>query len=490
MSSTSSSSNLTSGFIDLATYDEPEKYMYGGKDAVSYFVRRVRKSTWFTTVPVVLTTTSNPVFGTQFEANISRAGDYLLYSWFRVTTPQLVLNTTGNAFGSNGRIRWTRNLMHNLIREISFNFNDLVAMRLDNYYLDFWTAFTIPQGKRNGYDNMIGNIDELINPLALGGSGAGITIDSVVLNLPIPMCWSRDTGVSLPTAALPYNDMKMRFNLRNYTELIVLDNISTGVSQAIATTDLVSVPILQCAEVWAEYAIVSGDERKRMGKKPRDILIEQVQTNPPQPVVIANSSSRFDVHLSHSIKALFFAYHNTTNEADRSNYTAASPYVTPSGVNFNPNLASDPIITTSLYYENTQRLSHMGSDYFSLVQPFYKAVSIPKETGYHMYSYTLDLVNCNPMGSTNYGKLTNVTFQFAPSANAQVAGASAGTVASPNVSLTPDGAGVAQTFSFVLVVVNHNIVRISGGALGEKSNFFLCLYFTYLFSLYVLISCS
>lgn len=471
MSSTTSSSNLTSGFIDLATYDEPEKYMYGGKDAVSYFVRRVRKSTWFTTVPVTLTTTSNPTFGQIFEANISRAGDYMLYNWFRITTPQLVLNQTGNQFVTNGvnngRLRWTRNLMHNLITEISYNFNDLVAMRLDNYYLDFWSAFTTPQGKRNGYDNMIGNIDELINPLALGGTNAGLIIDSVVLNLPIPMCWSRDTGVSLPTAALPYNDMKIRFNLAPYTELIVLDNIATGASTAIVTGDLVGTPTLVTADVWAEYAIVSGDERKRMGKKPRDILIEQVQTNPSQTVVITNSTSRFDVHLSHSIKAMFFAYENQTNPADNSNYTAASPYATPNGVNFNPSLASDPIITTSVYYENTQRLSNMGSDYFSLVQPWYKAVSIPKDTGYHMYSYTLDLVNCNPMGSTNYGKLTNVSFQFVPSTNAQTAGSVATTFTPSNPGpLVADGAGVTQTFGFILVVVNHNIVRISGGALG------------------------
>jgi hypothetical protein len=470
MSSTTSSSNLTSGFIDLATFDEPEKYMYGGKDAVSYFVRRVRKSTWFTTVPVTLTTTSNPSFGAIFEANVSRAGDYMLYNWFRVTTPQLVLNQTSNQFVSNGvnngRLRWTRNLMHNLIKEISFNFNDLVAMRFDNYYLDFWTAFTTPQGKRNGYDNMIGNIDELINPLALGGGNAGLVIDSNVLNLPLPSCWSRDTGVSLPTAALPYNDMRIRFNLQPFQNLIVLDNIATGVSTSVQAGDLVGTPTFVTADVWAEYAIVSGDERKRMGKKPRDILIEQVQTNPLQPVVITNNSQRFDVHLSHSIKALFFGYYNTTNPADNSNYTAGSAVPQLNGVNFNPVLASDPIITTSLYYENTQRLSNMGSDYFSLVQPWYKAVSIPKDTGYHMYSYTLDLVNCNPMGSTNYGKLTNVTFQFAPSTAAQTAGASVGTVAAPNANNVSIGAGVTQTFGFILVVVNHNIVRISGGALG------------------------
>ena len=52
--STICTSNLTSGFIDLATYDEQEKYMYGGPDATAYFVRETRKSTWFTQVPVVL----------------------------------------------------------------------------------------------------------------------------------------------------------------------------------------------------------------------------------------------------------------------------------------------------------------------------------------------------------------------------------------------------------------------------------------------------
>src|SRR5579872_1623327 len=146
MSSTSSSSNLTSGFIDLATFDEPEKYMYGGKDSVSYFVRRIRKSTWFTTVPVVLTTNNNPQFNQTFDANISRAGDYLLYVWLRVYTPEIQLDPVNNQFGDQGRIRWTRNPMHNLIRELSITFNDLVEYRLDSYFLDFWAAFVMPGG--------------------------------------------------------------------------------------------------------------------------------------------------------------------------------------------------------------------------------------------------------------------------------------------------------------------------------------------------------
>jgi hypothetical protein len=467
MSSTTASSNLTSGFIDLATFDEPEKYMYGGKDSVSYFVRRIRKSTWFTTVPVVLTTNSNPQFNQIFDANISRAGDYLLYVWFRVFTPQLELDTVHNQFGGNGALRWTRNPMHNLIRELSITFNDLVEYRLDSYFLDFWSAFVMPGGKKNGYENMIGNFNDLINPTAGGGSGT--VIESQVLNLPLPICHSRDTGVSLPTAALPYNEMRLRFNLRNWTELIILDCIggaNAGVSTAVQPGDLLTTPTLSTAQVWAEYAIVSGDERKRMGKKPRDILIEQVQTVSPLTVNVQMNTQRIDIHLSHSIKAFFFALVNNTNNAERSNYTAASPVATNNGVNFFPALATDPIISASLYYENTQRLAHMGSDYYSLVQPWYKAVSIPAETGYHMYSYTLDLVAINPMGSTNYGKLTGVGVEFVPSDNAKVSNASGGTVQNPNAQLITAGAGVAQTFQFLLVALNNNIVRIAGGALG------------------------
>jgi hypothetical protein len=83
-------SNLTSGFIDLATYDELEKYMYGGQDATSYFVRQTRRATWFTQVPVVLSRASGtPDFGNDWSVTISRAGDYLLHTWLRVTIPSV-----------------------------------------------------------------------------------------------------------------------------------------------------------------------------------------------------------------------------------------------------------------------------------------------------------------------------------------------------------------------------------------------------------------
>jgi hypothetical protein len=578
-------SNLTSGFIDLATYDEQEKYMYGGRNATAYFVRETRKSTWFTQVPVVLSKCSgSPAFGQEWSVQISRAGDYLLQTWLRIELPEVAITSstkwdeeTTTAIGCVG-VRWTRNLGHAIIRECCLTFNDLVAARFDNYHLDFWAAFTTPAGKQNGYDNMIGNIGQL------AGLGDVNVLPAAVLNVPLPFFYTRDSGVALPTAALPYNDMRIQFQFRNLGELLIADQcqlpqtnldadqasleatyvggMAYGTQKSICLDNstitslpdvfgkLVSYvaqrppghgnqqgkssssatendgnyqwgiaqgktvpaswkfcktqePKLGSVSVWANYAIVSNDERKRMACAPRDILIEQVQTAPPcgfAPKNV-NTPEQYDIRFSHAIKVLFFAVRNKTLNCEHANYTTAPAYPilncingAQSGTIITTARSYDPIAAASLLYENTYRLANMGSDFYSLVEPWYKAPTIPDKTGYHMYSYSLDFFNLDPMGSTNYGKLTNVSLYVNPSqaavenamdpgchnttgvvnANAGFVHTSACSTQSPTVSLAFPKKGdqnnvrycQQQSYEFIVTAVNNNIVRISGGALG------------------------
>jgi hypothetical protein len=306
---------------------------------------------------------------------------------------------------------------------------------------------------------MIGNFDDLIQPHAPGDA-----IDSFTLNLPLPFFFTRDSGVALPTAAIPYNDMRINVAFRNYTDLLILDDSSptaaTNPSSVISSSDLVGgVPSIPSAQIWANYAIVANEERKRMGCAPRDILIEQVQTAPIQTFNPSQSTRpQYDIRFSHAIKALFFAVRNKTVASEWSNYTAASPVPQGNLVDFSPSGAVDPIVQTSLVYESTQRLAQMGSDYFSLVQPYYHAPVIPLNTGYHMYSYSLDFICLDPMGSTNYGKLTNVSI---------LPEASAGSVAgSGGDGIAGSGQDYTQLYDFIVTAVNNNIIRVSGGALG------------------------
>lgn len=494
-------SNVTSGFIDLATFDEIEKYMYGGSDATAYFVRETRKSTWFTQVPVVLSKASGqPGFGQEWAVSISRAGDYLLQTWLRVEIPAVAL-----ASGSNpgNAIRWTKNLGHNLIKECCITFNDLVAARFDNYHLDFWAAFTVPAGKRDGYNQMIGNIPSLIFPTQNTNNGRATSLPATVLNIPLPFFYTRDSGVALPTAALPYNEMRINFSFRDWSELLVYDLVNVdniGTSSAAyslnsLTTYAVSpsyltggAPQLNNVQVWANYAIVSNDERKRMACAPRDILIEQVQTAPRQTFApVTNSQPQYDIRFSHAIKALFFAVRNKSIASSWSNYTVTQPIVDGDTSSSYPretytatlvNVADDPILNATLTYENTQRLYNMTSDYYSLVNPYYTAPDIPLETGYHLYSYSLDFICLDPMGSTNYGKLTNVSIipqaspaalYFANTATNSTYSASTSPMSWLNYYVASSGNNsyyFSQQYEFILTAVNNNIIRISGGALG------------------------
>jgi hypothetical protein len=452
-------SNITSGFIDIATYDEIEKYMYDGDDAITYFVRSSRKSTWFTQVPVLLSRNNgNAQFDQTWSVGVSRAGDYLIHTWLRVTFPSVVL-LPNNQFGVNGRLRWCKNLMHNLIHCCSISFNDLVAARFDSYHLDFWSAFTTDASKRVGYDNMIGNVHDYIDP-----HRPNEEIPSFTLNLPLPFFYSRNSGVALPTAAIPYNEMHINFVFRDWKQLLILDDVSSAVAQVHVPTvgqDIAQAPSLSNVQVWANYAIVSNRERRKMGCTKRDILIEQVQTAPRQTFnPSTNAHPSYDIRFSHAIKALFFAVRNTTFDNQWSNYTTASPYVRPADevVDYESKYAFDPIKDTSLIYENTNRFTHMGSDYFSFINPWYHAPAIPESTGMHLYSYSLKFFELDPMGSTNYGKLANVS--IVPSASQQAIQASQG------LGPAESGTNFPQSFEFIVTAINNNIVRIAGGALG------------------------
>ena len=446
-------SNVTSAFVDLATLDTLETYLYGGEDAVTYFVRQHVKSTWFSQVPVVLASASGTAdFGNTWSVTVSRAADYLLQTWLEVTTPVITA-------AANHKNFWVKNFMHNLVKEVTITFNDLVAMKIESTQFDFWSAFSVSASKKAGYDAMIG---AGVKTTAANGQDAVFLhgLDASVshkLMLPLPFFFSRESGIALPTAALPYNDMRINFTMRTAAELLTSFNTLTLVELAAASgvtyTAPASISLLK-ARVWANYAIVTNDERALMGQTTRDIAIEQMQAAPITSFTVGGTA-QYDIRFSHGVKALMFGLRNTTR--DTTAYTAGAGFTEGAGGdilsryyvrNFAAEAAGDfdrssPIDTVSLLYENTTRLGSLPSQYFTHVQPFYHAESIPtSEPGIHLYSYALDMMKVDPCGSTNYGMLTNI-------------------------SLIPQSvAGLTGTWELVINGISHNVVRVTGGALG------------------------
>ncbi|MDB4769393.1 hypothetical protein OAG24_00360 [bacterium] len=483
-----SSCNPAHLFIDLATFSELEGFMYGGPDAITWFVAAIQKANWFAFLPIVLRSQGTQDFNQKnISATLNRSGDYVMHAWFRTQIPQIELVQPGGATGIflDSSIRWTRNLMHNLFERINISFNELVVQEFDNYWLDVNFQFRKRGSKRIGYRNMIGDIASMttaVGPgVALGTGGYFTTI--------LPFWFTQDTGIALPVAALPFNEIKINYNIRRWEELIV---VFPGTSAVGGPTGPNTGRVATCADVnvfgqtgtkpslidpatHAHYAVVHNDERVKMGDAPRDMLIRQVQTTQNAPFKDISSRSTFDIRLSHSIVLFAFMAQNTTllnfNSCncggEWSNYTTEINYC-----------GLDPIAFTTLVYENTCRVAQ-GSDYYSLIHPDLLHEATPDETGYHIYSYSvLPWDPLKPAGSTNYSKLANVSVShdMSPAALASAGiGTTSGNPEDQNgVRITyPDSTGalvnLPQKYVHIFPALNWNIGRVANGSFGHPT---------------------
>ena len=474
-----SSQAASNVFIDLATFSEVEGFIYGGPTAITWFVRGVQKANWFSYIPIQLRHQGTFDFGQRnASASVNRSGDYVLACWFRVQIPQVQLGVLDSGTGTvlnifvDASIRWTRNFMHNLFERVSITFNELTVEEFDSCWLDMNYQFRLRGSKRVGYRNMIGDIAAMTNAVGPGvalGTGGNFTV-------PFPFWFAEDTGVALPVAALPFNDIKLNYTFRRLQDLLVVfpgtaaagappgsTNPRVAVLNDVVVVGTTStVPSLQDPQTFAHYAVVHNDERVKMGDAPRDILIHQVQIVQDAPFRDVTTRNSFDLRLSHAVTKFCFAAQNNSTTGEQSNYTTEPDYA-----------GLDPISFTTLTYENTVRLA-MGSDYFSLTHPYYTSTAIPEETGYHMWSYAVHAWLYNPSGSTNYSKLANVTIFHDMSPAAINAANTTNPVTSNGTPIQfPDSAGVLQPFPQTFVhcfrAQNWNIIRVANGSLGHPT---------------------
>jgi len=471
-----SSGNASHLFIDLATFSEIEAFIYGGPEAITWFVAAVQKANWMSFIPITLRHVGTIDFGqSNVCATVNRSGDYVLHCWFRILLPQIEIAPDA-AIYPDATIRWTRNLMHNIFECVTITFNELTVQEFDNHWLDFNFQFRTEGAKRIGYRNMIGDIPSLTTPVppgvALGTGG--------YFSVPLPFFFTQDTGIALPVAALPFNDIKINYKFRQWQDLVVVypGTAAAGGSRPATTQDVRifnsngQQPAFRDPQTNAHYAVVHNDERVKMGDAPRDILIHQIQATQYAPFKDISTTSSFDLRLSHSIILFCFAAQNVSllqrsggGGGEWSNYTTL------------PNYAGlDPITYSTLIYENTVRLAQ-GSDYYSLMLPYLLSDAIPDEVGYHMWTYSLKpWCALKPAGSTNFSKLSNVSLNHQPSPAAQASAGINTASGAPedqegNPIVYPDSNGIEQPFPqnyrHIFVAKNWNIGRVANGSFGH-----------------------
>jgi len=484
----SSSVSTAACFIDLATFSESESFGYGGPHAISWFVAGVQKANWFSLIPIQLRNNGTFDFSQEsVSSTLNRSGDYVLNCWFRCNIPSIGY-TPGGQIPTGNSVRWTRNLMHNLIKRVSITFNELTVEEFDNYWLDFNYMYRTPANKIAGYRAMIGDIPSLTTPLdaAIPQTQTGGTLLGGFFTVVLPFYFGEDSGIALPVGALPFNDTKINYEFRSIEDLLVFNgdsNLNTIAALTAYTVEYTSTGTTYTPRstlsfthgyTYAHYAVIHNDERVKMGDAPRDILMRQVQTVCGHDLVLGATEYYQDLRLSHGIIQYYFALRNKSVKGEWSNYTTNINYgvVPNSAPNWVPAPQGysqywDPIASSSLVYENTTRLDY-GADYYNLIQPYLVNDAIPSANadvcglGTHAWSYALKPWDpLSPSGSTNYSKLANVQIRHKLSSQAQFKlGQNLITGTAVQVPLKLHGVFASQ---------NWNIVRVANGSVGHPT---------------------
>lgn len=241
--------NITSGFIDLATQGDPEKYLYGMRPNTT--APQLYQGQISTRVEANLSKNEH-----EDSFNISKAGDWLeklMITVFVEVEPNVNL----------------KNLAHNVFEEISLSVDGEVIWRVDPFSLDYLANFIMSPSALERYR-------ECINLKA--EQKAGFLTLPLPFKNPIPIC-AIDSTVKL--------------------------NYDLALPQGVNKVEVQSVKAI--------YRIVSNEARKNTQIDTQHIIMESYETLKPETLNFScNTTPQFDMRFSGTVQALFFAVKDRT----------------------------------------------------------------------------------------------------------------------------------------------------------------------------------
>jgi hypothetical protein len=166
------------------------------------------------------------------------------------------LNTNANA-----KFAWIKKIGHYLIDQIYIKIDDQLIDKHYGEWLEIWHSLSKRTKKENGYNSLIGNINELY------------TFNNFIKNeyqliIPLQFWFCRAIGSSIPLVALHNADVRLYVKLRKFDEVSYYEQFTTFRNK----------PRLKC-NVIAEYIYVEEEERNKIATSKLEYLVDVLQYN-------------------------------------------------------------------------------------------------------------------------------------------------------------------------------------------------------------------
>ena len=345
------------GLLQLVAYGAQDVYLTGNPQ-ITFFKVVYRRHTNFSIESIIQSHNGTVDFGSRMTCQISRNGDLLHKLYLQVE-----INGTVN------NVIKTQNLGHYIIKTAEVEIGGQLIDRQYGIWMQIWNELTLPYGKKEGFDKMIGNYNhsDLHHTITNGVNSK--------LYIPLEFWFCRNVGLALPLIALQYHEVKININFNDLTKSY---NGNTEDGNL----------ILSSAALWADYIFLDTDERRRFAQLSHEYLIEQVQFTGSESAV-ASSKTRLKMSFNHPVKELVWVNMKDSYQ-NAKNWCVWQDQIT------------DKV---ELQLNGNDRFAPRDPKYFTLVQPYQHHTNIPVAKNIGVYSFALKPEEHQPSGTLNMSRI-------------------------------------------------------------------------------------
>ena len=473
------------GLMQLVAYGAQDIYLTGNPQ-ITFFKVVYRRHTNFAVEAIEQTFNGSVDFGKRVTATISRNGDLIQQMYLEVVLP-----TVTPAAGSTSNV-WTYGIGNAMINKAEIEIGGQLIDRQYGDWMNVWTELTVPAGKRQGYDVMVGN---LINAGASNAAGLGAANSDQVgglnsgvnqrLYVPFQFWFNRNPGLALPLIALQYHEVKLNLELYSF------NNLYNGTVAAPTTASLTSGG--GNCKLWVDYVYLDTDERRRFAQVSHEYLIEQVQFTGSQTITSGSTTQNITLNFNHPVKELIWNHvsslHSTSGSAVGNNswFNYSGENSTNTNSTGIAGSGCDSFVTGLLQLNGHDRFYVRNADYFRKVQNYEHHQRVPRvgceytgtngsvaSTGItlgntpmdslrkqyiYSYSFALSPEEHQPSGTCNFSRIDNAVLQLTYNCTST-------SWAVDSTGRTNQPALNAAAFNLNIYAVNYNVLRIMSGMGG------------------------
>ena len=399
------------GLLQLVAYGAQDVYLTGNPQ-ITFFKVVYRRHTNFAIEAIEQTSTGSNSLGSRASFQITRNGDLI----HRVYFYGIIKNTS--ASGGNS-VALVPNFGQKLLKTIEL---EIGGQRIDKHYSEWlyiWNELSLPVGKRDGYNVMVGANARNTSTKLEGNK-------SYELYVPLEFWFCRNVGLALPLIALQYHEVKINIEYEseaamkdvgpaNYTFEEETKETGTTSYTANSHTSLSGSIILEKANLWVDYIFLDTDERRRFAQLSHEYLIEQLQFTGADSITSTGESMKsIRMNFNHPCKELVWTVKKSTDYIYWNNYSTAGGL----SVNNNDHLDStNPVTNAKIMLNGNDRFATRKGDYFSLVQPYQHHENTPNKyhQGINVYSFALKPEEHQPSGTLNMSRIDTAVLSLSSS---------------------------------------------------------------------------